>query len=75
MQAIAAGQAEIDFSGVLTVDSAAVASLLAWQRAARSRSLPLIFKNLPASLCNLISLYDVTTLINIASARSDLPHH
>lgn len=75
LQAIAAGQTEIDFAGVVTVDSAAVATMLAWRRAAISRALPLVFNNLPENLCNLISLYDVTSLIRVHSPRTDLSHH
>lgn len=75
LQAIAAGQTEIDFAGVTTVDSAAVATMLAWRRAALSRAEPLVFSNLPANLRNLLSLYDVAALIGTDSPRIDLPHH
>lgn len=76
LQAIAEGQTEIDFSGLITVDSAAVATMLAWRRVAVARAVPLIFRHVPKNLHSLISLYDVTELIDDANTvRSDLPHH
>lgn len=86
LQAIAGGQAVIDFAGLTTVDSAAVGTLLAWRRAAALHAKPLAFTNLPDNLRSLISLYDVSELLeadasvvggNIlpAAARTDLPHH
>lgn len=63
LRAIAAGQPEIDLSQLATVDSSAVATLLAWKRAAAARSAPLALKNLPASLQSLASLYGVTELL------------
>lgn len=75
LQAIAAGQTEFDFAKVETVDSAAVATMLAWRRSASAAALALSFNNLPGNLLSLISLYDVTELIGSSSARADLPHH
>lgn len=75
LKAIGSGQTAIDFAGVVTADSSAVASMLAWRRAATARAAPLVFDNLPANLCSLISLYDVTTLIDSSLPRTDLPHH
>lgn len=75
LQAIAGGQAAIDFADVVAVDSAAVATMLAWRRAATARAVPLAFNNLPANLRSLISLYDVTALIDADLPRTDLPHH
>lgn len=63
LRAIAAGQPEIDLSQLATVDSSAVATLLAWKRAAAARSAPLALKNLPASLQSLAALYGVTALL------------
>ena len=60
-------------------DSSAVATLLAWQRAAQARAVPLTFANLSDNLRSLIALYDVSALLgadsSAASSRSDLPHH
>ncbi len=75
LRAIAGGQNEIDFAHVVTVDSSAVAALLAWQRAAKERTTSLAFNNLPVNLRSLIALYDVETLIGTDHPRSDLPHH
>lgn len=60
---IAAGQTEFDLSHVTAVDSAAVAVLLAWQRAARKQAATLVFKNLPVNLQSLIRLYGVGDLL------------
>ncbi len=63
LQAIAGGQHVIDFSGLTQVDSAAVAVLLAWQRAARDRKIVLSFINLPDMLQSLAELYGVAGLL------------
>lgn len=84
VRAIAEGQTVIDFAGVTTVDSAAVASLLGWQRAAVARGVALTFTNLPENLRSLIFLYDIEGLLASnaavtdsasAPARADLLHH
>lgn len=75
LQAIAAGQTEIDFSALVTVDSAAVATMLAWQRVAAAKAISLSFLNIPGNLLSLISLYDVAALIAPNIVRTDLPHH
>jgi phospholipid transport system transporter-binding protein len=80
LQAIAGGQAVVDFTGVTIADSSAVATLLAWRRAAQARATPLTFANLPENLRSLIALYDVSVLLGAgssagSSSRSDLPHH
>ncbi len=63
LEAIGSGQRVIDFSGLLTVDSAAVAVLLAWQRDARTRSIALSFINVPEMLQHLTELYGVSELL------------
>jgi phospholipid transport system transporter-binding protein len=63
LRAIAAGQPEIDLSRLATVDSSAVATLLAWKRAAAARNAPLAFRNAPASLQSLAGLYGVAELL------------
>ncbi|WP_019139647.1 STAS domain-containing protein [Noviherbaspirillum massiliense] len=65
LQAIASGQAEIDLGALTAVDSSAVATLLAWQRAARGAGHSLTFHNIPAGLQNLASLYGVADLLHI----------
>ena len=62
LRAIAAGQAEIDLSRLGTVDSSAVATLLAWKRAAAARNASLALTNAPASLQSLAGLYGVDGL-------------
>lgn len=61
--AIAGGQRVIDFSGLTLVDSAAVAVLLSWQRAARAQSIGLSFVNMPDMLQKLTELYGVAALL------------
>ena len=63
LRAIAAGQPEIDLSQLTAVDSSAVATLLAWKRAAAARNAPLALTNKPASLESLAGLYGVAELL------------
>lgn len=63
LSAIDAGQTHMDLGDLTIVDSAAVATLLAWQRAARKHGQAIVFANLPASLQSLINLYDVADLL------------
>lgn len=74
LRAIADGQTQIDLAELTVVDSAAVATMLAWQRAARSNGKSLVFSNLSANLQSLVNLYDVDELLH-TSSRTDLPHH
>lgn len=78
LRAIADGQTHLDLAGLTAVDSAAVATMLAWQRAARGKGKTLLFTNLPVNLQSLVDLYGVTELLHSASGaetRADLPHH
>lgn len=70
LRAIAAGQTQIDLGGLSVVDSAAVATLLAWKRAAHKRGNELIFTNLAANLQSLVNLYEVAGLLQSASATT-----
>jgi phospholipid transport system transporter-binding protein len=63
MQAIAAGQTEIDLGQLTVVDSAAVATLLAWKRAAAERGGSLTFHHMPTNLHSLADLYGVSDLL------------
>jgi phospholipid transport system transporter-binding protein len=74
LRAIADGQTQIDLGDLTVVDSAAVATLLAWQRAARKNGKSLVFSNLPVNLQSLVNLYDVDELLH-TSPRADIPHH
>lgn len=64
LRAIEGGQSEIDLAYLTAVDSAAVATLLAWQRAAGERGMALVFRNLPDNLRSLVDLYGVTDLLH-----------
>lgn len=70
LHAIESGQTEIDLAQLTTVDSAGVATLLAWQRAAHTRHRPLNFRNLPASLRSLAELYGVSELLYSESSTA-----
>lgn len=78
LRAIAEGQVQFDLSELTVVDSAAVATLLAWQRAAQRKGSSLVFNNVPANLQSLADLYGIAELLHPASStasRADLPHH
>lgn len=63
LRAIAGGQTVIDMCHVVAVDSAAVATLLAWQRAARAHGRQLEFGTLSPKLHSLAELYGVAPLL------------
>lgn len=54
---------EIDLSGVVAVDSAAVAVLLALKRRAAEEGKPLAFTHVPAALSALADLYSVEDVL------------
>lgn len=63
LRAIAAGQTTIALDGLTDTDSAAVATLLAWQRAARKSKVALAFTHMPSGLQSLVALYGLTELL------------
>lgn len=63
LQAIESGQADIDLARLTSLDSSAVAVLLAWQRAARAKGTALRFHHVPHNLQSLIDLYGVDALL------------
>lgn len=71
LQAIATGQVSIDLSALTTVDSSAVATLLAWQRAAQHSGRSLELGVLPANLQSLADLYGVSALLGAPTSASD----
>jgi phospholipid transport system transporter-binding protein len=78
LHAIRSGETVIDLADVTAVDSAAVATLLAWRRAARKQGQSLTFNHFPANLQSLAELYGVADLLHSTApvpARADLPHH
>ena len=56
------------------MDSSAVATLLAWQRAARQKGLTLQFGVLPANLQSLVDLYGAASLLGAPTSASDRHH-
>lgn len=65
---VAQGDVQVDCTGLTQVDSAAVAVLLAWHRAAGARNQALSLQGVPAELSQLASLYGVDGLLGLASA-------
>jgi phospholipid transport system transporter-binding protein len=63
LRAVESGQTEFDMAQLNSVDSSAIATMLAWKRAAREKGRTLHFANLPADLISLAGLYGVTDLI------------
>ncbi len=63
LAAIGRGESEVDLGEVTEVDSTAVATLLAWQRAARQQGHALQVRNAPAGVQSLARLYGVDGLI------------
>ena len=63
LAAVAAGQNVISLQQTGTIDSSAVACLLAWQRQAQQRGARLELTHLPANLTHLIQLYGVAELL------------
>ena len=63
LNAIASGEHECDLQNLTQIDSASIAVLLAWQRAAQQNHSSLRFMNAPESLVSLASLYGVNDLL------------
>jgi phospholipid transport system transporter-binding protein len=63
LDAIRGGSADIDLSRMERFDSAAVAALLVWRRAAQSAGLSLRIASVPAGLQSLADLYGVAELL------------
>ena len=68
LAAIRSGDLTIDLTGVKIVDSAAVALLLAWQRAAAEQGKRATFTGVPPGVASLASLYGVDSLLQLGSA-------
>lgn len=63
VQAIAAGEREIDLGGVETSDSSLLACMLAWQRAARAAGATLSVINPPVRVRGLATLYGIEQIV------------
>jgi phospholipid transport system transporter-binding protein len=70
LAAIRSGDVAVDLSGVKNVDSAAVALLLAWQRAATAEGKRLTFAGVPEGIVSLAELYSVHRLLGLGAAGS-----
>ncbi len=60
---VAAADRVVDLAAVTQVDSAALALLLSWTRAARGAGREFSITGAPAALVSLASLYDVDTIL------------
>jgi len=60
----------IDMGGVASVDSAALAVVLAWLRAARAAGHELALVNVPTQLRSLASLYDLGDVLPLTEAQT-----
>ncbi len=69
------GDVKVDCSALTQVDSAAVAVLLAWQRAAAQRGQSLALDGVSPQLRSLATLYGVDGLLGLATAASHPEHH
>ena len=65
LDAVSRGEDEYDLGTLTQVDSASVAVMLAWQRAAVRSGRRLRFLNVPSDLVNLADLYGVTELLDL----------
>lgn len=68
LAAIRSGDTAVDLAGVGAVDSAAVALLLAWQRAAAEQGKKLTFAEVPPGIVSLAQLYGVDGLLKVDAA-------
>lgn len=63
LAAAAAGDAELDFEGVESADSSAVAVVMAWVRRLQAQNLTPVLRNVPAKMTSLMGLYGVSELL------------
>ncbi|TAH46332.1 MAG: STAS domain-containing protein [Betaproteobacteria bacterium] len=69
-QRAAEGGLLVDFSAVTEADSAALALVLDWLRAARGAGHDLLLHALPAGLASLAALYDIDGLLPLSGGAS-----
>lgn len=62
-QQFGGGDLVVDLAAVTEVDSAALSLLFEWRREARRSNAQISFRNLPASLQSLATLYGVSELV------------
>ena len=63
LTALEGGTTDIDLSGLQRFDSSAVATLVAWRRAAMARGVSLQIDGMPEGLQSLVRLYGVDPLL------------
>ena len=63
LAAAAAGDVQLDFEGVESVDSSAVAVVMAWIRRLQAQNLTPVLKNVPSKMTSLMELYGVSELL------------
>lgn len=66
IRSLESGGTEFDLTGVREVDSAGLAILFGWQRAARAQGKTIRITHAPQNLCSLAGVYDVTELLPLA---------
>lgn len=69
LHAVESGETVFDLAAVTAVDSAAVAILLSWRRAAQACGAALAFHNPPLALSSLATLYGVSDLLELTVER------
>ncbi len=72
LHAIGAGETSFDLLAVTEIDSAAIAILLAWVRAAKQKGVTLTWYNPSPALHSLAKLYGVHAILNL---KSEPPTH
>ncbi len=72
--ALRAGETTFDLSSVTEVDSATVATLLAWRRTANELGVTLKLIGVPAAVCSLATLYGVDGLLGTPHQESIAEH-
>ena len=72
--ALRAGETTFDLSAVKEVDSATVATLLAWRRTAQDLGVTLTLVGVPPAVCSLATLYGVDGLLGTPHQESVAEH-
>lgn len=72
--ALRAGETTFDLSAVKEVDSATVATLLAWRRTAQDLGVTLNLVAVPPAVCSLATLYGVDGLLGTPDQESIAEH-
>lgn len=70
---LAHGDLAVDCSALTQIDSAAIAVLLGWQRAAQAQQRQLVIQQPPAQLLSLASVYGVAELLGFKPASAASP--